>query len=517
MERVVRVDRQPRRLHRRHLHGLRLHAQRERPRSSTTATTPDVVDPATYQTDVYSPEGGRLHPPPGAEPQALLPLRRPARPARRGGARATARATTRAPRRATRAGSPALTAPRDPSFNEADVSDKPANIKNLPPLEPDRRSANVDARYRARAEAVLGVDDLVQNVVSTLKQRASSRTPCSSSPRTTASSTVSTASRREGAPLRALDPGAAADPGARACRRGSTGASRSGTSTWRRRSSTSRTRRPGARRTGMSLVPIMQEQARLRPGRAMDWRPTSTPDTTEDPEDPPLNYRACARTATSTPLRHRRAGALRPANRPVRAPEPGGQSGLRAGAGARSQRLLGVLSELRRQDLPGAAGGEAEGARCSSAKVAGRGKPQEATFYLRGKKVRLDAKAPIRVGLPQPGLRRQAGGGGDLARRADRHARSGRSTADQPTGGRLPGKARDQLGEPLGLVLRDEGVGVLDPLERRAVDRLGEPLREGDLEEAVLHRPGEQRRPIEARAASPRPRSCSGDRSRAGP
>ena len=39
-------------------------------------------------------------------------------------------------------------------------------------------------------------------------------------------------------------------------------------------------------------------------------------------------------------------------------------------------------------------------ARCSSAKVAGKGKPQEATFYLRGKKVRRDAKPPIQVRLP---------------------------------------------------------------------------------------------------------------------
>ena len=39
-------------------------------------------------------------------------------------------------------------------------------------------------------------------------------------------------------------------------------------------------------------------------------------------------------------------------------------------------------------------------ARCSSAKVAGKGKPQEATFYLRGKKVRRDAKPPIRARLP---------------------------------------------------------------------------------------------------------------------
>src|SRR5204862_4613567 len=41
-------------------------------------------------------------------------------------------------------------------------------IKNLPLLTQAGIDA-VDARYRARAEALLGVDDLVQNVVSTLK------------------------------------------------------------------------------------------------------------------------------------------------------------------------------------------------------------------------------------------------------------------------------------------------------------------------------------------------------------
>jgi hypothetical protein len=39
-------------------------------------------------------------------------------------------------------------------------------------------------------------------------------------------------------------------------------------------------------------------------------------------------------------------------------------------------------------------------ARCSTAKVAGKGKPKEATFYLRGKKIRHDAKPPIRTRLP---------------------------------------------------------------------------------------------------------------------
>ena len=61
-----------------------------------------------------------------------------------------------------------LTAPRDPSFNEANVSDKPASIRDLTLMNQTQINA-VDARYRARAEAVLGVDDLVQNVVSTLQ------------------------------------------------------------------------------------------------------------------------------------------------------------------------------------------------------------------------------------------------------------------------------------------------------------------------------------------------------------
>src|SRR4051794_12251215 len=59
------------------------------------------------------------------------------------------------------------------------------------------------------------------------------------------------------------------------------------------------------------------------------------------------------------------------------------------------------------------------------------------------------------------------------------------------------GERRDQLGQSLGLVLRDEGVGVLDPLEPRTVDRLGQPLRERDLEEPVLDRPGEHGGPVE--------------------
>ena len=45
----------------------------------------------------------------------------------------------------------------------------------------------------------------------------------------------------------------------------------------------------GRKEDGMSLVPIM-EKKRYWPGRAMDLETFFTPDTLEDPEDPPLNY-----------------------------------------------------------------------------------------------------------------------------------------------------------------------------------------------------------------------------------
>ena len=73
------------------------------------------------------------------------------------------------------------------------------------------------------------------------------------------------------------------------------------------------------------------------PGRGLDLETYFTPDTHEDPEDPPLNYQG-VRTDRYlyAQLRHRRAGALRPAKRPVRAPERGRQSRLRARSRARS-------------------------------------------------------------------------------------------------------------------------------------------------------------------------------------
>src|SRR3954463_9340938 len=59
---------------------------------------------------------------------------------------------------------PTLQAPRVPSFNEADVSDKPAYVRALPRFAP----AEVDAKYRQRARSLQAVDDALKAITDAL-------------------------------------------------------------------------------------------------------------------------------------------------------------------------------------------------------------------------------------------------------------------------------------------------------------------------------------------------------------
>jgi arylsulfatase A-like enzyme len=59
--------------------------------------------------------------------------------------------------------------PRSPSFDEGNVSDKPAVIQGLSPLGPAAID-KITTRYRSRLESLLAVDDLVRDVVSALEQ-----------------------------------------------------------------------------------------------------------------------------------------------------------------------------------------------------------------------------------------------------------------------------------------------------------------------------------------------------------
>jgi arylsulfatase A-like enzyme len=69
-----------------------------------------------------------------------------------------------APRHAT---APATNAPRPPSFNESDVSDKPAWVKALPSISGDQVST-IDSNYRSAHRAMLSLDEMVGSIVSAL-------------------------------------------------------------------------------------------------------------------------------------------------------------------------------------------------------------------------------------------------------------------------------------------------------------------------------------------------------------
>ena len=60
-----------------------------------------------------------------------------------------------------------LQAPRPPSFNEADVSDKPRWIGNYPLLTNDQIQ-QIDVLYRARLQSIQAVDDMIASLVQTL-------------------------------------------------------------------------------------------------------------------------------------------------------------------------------------------------------------------------------------------------------------------------------------------------------------------------------------------------------------
>jgi len=62
-----------------------------------------------------------------------------------------------------------VTVPRPPNFNEDDVSDKPAHIRNRPKLT-ERQIARLTEDYRKRLQSLQGVDDMIESFVTTLKQ-----------------------------------------------------------------------------------------------------------------------------------------------------------------------------------------------------------------------------------------------------------------------------------------------------------------------------------------------------------
>lgn len=63
---------------------------------------------------------------------------------------------------------PNVQAPRLPSWNEADISDKPSNIRKLPALSPTSIQ-QIDTLYRRRLQSMQAVDDMLTGVVQALQ------------------------------------------------------------------------------------------------------------------------------------------------------------------------------------------------------------------------------------------------------------------------------------------------------------------------------------------------------------
>jgi N-acetylglucosamine-6-sulfatase len=294
-----------------------------------------------------------------------------------------------------------LSAPRDPSFNEADVSDKPSNIKNLPSLTPTQIS-NVDARYRARAESLLGVDDLVQNVVSTLA--ASGELKNTVLIFTSDNGFFHGEHRVPNGKVRLYEPSirvpllirAPGIPKGVHRRQPVSNVDLAPTILDFARATA------GRNQDGMSLVPIM-EKKRDFPGRGLELEAFfNTADTSEDPEDPPLNYRG----VRTDRYLYAEYGTAEQELYDLRNDTFELQNAITnpayAQVRAALQRLLGGLVNCAGKACRGKPALKLKVRRCSTARVAGKGRPQEATFYLRGKKIRTDAKPPIQVKLRNP-------------------------------------------------------------------------------------------------------------------
>jgi N-acetylglucosamine-6-sulfatase len=79
---------------------------------------------------------------------------------------------TPAPRDANRF--PGLKAPRGPAFNEADMSDKPAWIKNYPKLT-EQQITRIDTAFRKRVQAVQAVDRMLGDLQASLRANGVAR------------------------------------------------------------------------------------------------------------------------------------------------------------------------------------------------------------------------------------------------------------------------------------------------------------------------------------------------------
>ena len=132
-------------------------------------SSPNSVDPATYQTDVYADKAETFirRRAPKRQP-FFLSIASTAPHAEEPSCGCAGNDPRAAPRH--EGAFAAEPMPRPPSFDEADVSDKPLEIRLRSRIAPEVAAA-IENRYRNELESLLAVDDLINSVIGALKDK----------------------------------------------------------------------------------------------------------------------------------------------------------------------------------------------------------------------------------------------------------------------------------------------------------------------------------------------------------
>jgi N-acetylglucosamine-6-sulfatase len=363
-------------------------------------STPDVVDPATYQTDVYSAKAEDFirRRAPTKKPffLSVAPL---ASHTEGTGCSCGNNNPRAAPRDEGSLANQPL--PKPPNYNEADVSDKPQAIRDLAPIPPTgpMSEAVITARYRAQVESLGAVDDMVGELVGAVRETGELKNtvfvftadngffygehrvrngkvrvyePSVRIPLIIRGPDVPKGKRRT-QPVANVDLAPTIVAFARA--------------------------KAGRLMDGRSLVPLMEDKRGER-GRGLLLETFFNADPEDDPETPPTNYQA-VRTDRYLYARYG-TGEQELYDMQTDPFQLQNQSGNPIYAPAQSalQRLLSAEANCAGNSCRALPKINLKPRGCSTAKVAGKGKPQEATFFLRGKKFKRDPKPPIRARIP---------------------------------------------------------------------------------------------------------------------